>query len=120
MKLGWILGYNALLKDWVVTSDSVASEVKEKNQLTKNNNTKIVDLSKIKLVDFRVCSDRDVEKFIKSLDSLNANEKEELCYMLFFYYGLITELITEREYMNKDRFMNYYRKVKNEQTYKFD
>lgn len=36
--------------------------------------------------------------------------------MFFIYYGLIAE----REYMNKDRFMDYYRKVKNEQTYKFD
>lgn len=92
------------------------SEMKEESQSTKNNNNKIRDLSKIKLVDFRVCSDRDVEKFIKSLDSLNKNEKDELAYMLFTYYSLISE----REHMNRDRFMDYYREVKNKQTYKFD
>lgn len=95
---------------------STISEVKEKNQLSKNNNNKTTDLSKIKLVDFRVCSDRDVERFLKDIDSLSEKEKEELCYMFFIYYGLIAE----RDYMNKDRFMDYYRKVKNEQTYKFD
>lgn len=83
---------------------------------TVKNSGKTTDLSKIKLVDFRVCSDRDVEKFIKSLDSLNKNEKDELAYMLFTYSGLISE----REHMNRDRFMDYYREVKNKQTYKFD
>ena len=91
------------------------SEVKEKNQLTENNNAKIRDLSKIKLVDFRVCSDRDVEKFIKSINSLSEKEREELASMFYLY----TYLIAYKEYTNKDRFMDYYRKVKNNQTYEF-
>ena len=90
----------------------------EYNKTIKNvNNAKITDLSKkIKLIDFRVCSDRDVERFLKDIDSLSENEREELAYLFFVYSGLIVE----REYMNKDKFMDYYRKVKNEQTYKFD
>lgn len=92
----------------------VSSKSKNKKRLQEDGAS--TDLSKIKLVDFRVCSDRDAEKFLKSINSLSENEREELAYLFFVYSGLIIE----RDYMNKDRFMDYYRKVKNEQTYKFD
>ena len=85
---------------------------------TVKNSGITTDLSKIKLVDFRVCSDKDVEKFIKSINSLSEKEREELASMFYIY----TYLIAYKEYTNKDRFMDYYRKVKNNQTYelKFD
>lgn len=39
---------------------------------TVKNSGKTTDLSKkIKLIDFRVCSDMDVERFIKDIDSLS-------------------------------------------------
>lgn len=110
--------YIEALKQITGNDKKVNKKVEEntKNEPTKNN-AKITDLSKkIKLIDFRVCSDMDAEKFLKSINSLSENEREELAYLFFVYSGLI---IVEREYMNKDKFMDYYRKVKNEQTYKF-
>lgn len=83
----------------------------EYNKTIKNvNNAKITDLSKkIKLIDFRVCSDRDVERLLKDIDSLSKNEKEELAAMLLIHvYALIND---------RDVLYNDYRKIKNEQTY---
>ena len=87
----------------------------EYNKTIKNvNNAKITDLSKkIKLIDFRVCSDRDVERFLKDIDSLSENEREELAGMLLIHSDALI-------YNDRDRLYNYYRKAKNEQTYKFD
>ena len=84
----------------------------EYNKTIKNvNNAKITDLSKkIKLIDFRVCSDRDVERFLKDIDSLSKNEKEELAAMLLIHMGALID-------NDRDVFYNYYRKIKNEQTY---
>ena len=84
----------------------------EYNKTIKNvNNGKITDLSKkIKLIDFRVCSDRDVERFLKDIDSLSENEREELAGMLLIHMDALI-------YNDRDRLYNYYRKAKNEQTY---
>ena len=104
--------YIEALKRITGNDKKVDKKVEEntKNEPTKNN-AKITDLSKkIKLIDFRVCSDRDVERLLKDIDSLSKNEKEELAAMLLIHMGALID-------NDRDVFYNYYRKIKNEQTY---
>lgn len=106
--------YIETLKRITGNDKKVNKKVEEntKNEPTKNN-AKITDLSKkIKLIDFRVCSDRDVERFLKDIDSLSENEREELAGMLLIHMDALI-------YNDRDRLYNYYRKAKNEQIYKF-